>query len=270
MGLNALPEVRGVNIANFLIQDLLDENPFSYSKIGCYEQCPHKFILQYIEKQPRRKLFFSSYGSFLHQILEKYDKGELELFELADYYKNNYKIQITEKAPPNQYKDLNISYYNDGLYFFENFQGYEDKTIGVEQKVNFETMVGNRKIKFIGIIDRIAEDENGIILYDHKSKKGFKNKKEKEKYFRQLYIYAHSIKDLYGKYPYKLRFNMVRDFKIVEEIFSQEKMNEAMEWLSENINSIYDNEKYEHFYDEFFCNWLCDIQSGICPYREKL
>lgn len=249
---------------------MLDENPFSYSKLGCHEQCPHKLILQYIEKQPRRKLFFSSYGSFLHHIIEKYDKGELELFELADYYKTNYKIHITEKAPPNQYKDLNISYYNDGLYFFENFQGYTDKTIAVEEKVSFEIMIGDKKINFVGIIDRIAEDENGIILYDHKSKKKFKDKKEREKYFKQLYIYAYAVNEIFGKYPYKLRFNMVRDFKIVDEIFNKEKMDEAIEWLKESILKIYNDENFNHNYDEWFCNWLCDVAENVCPYRSGL
>lgn len=187
---------------------------------------------------------------------------------MVDYYKDNYKTYVTESAPPNAYKDLGVAYYRDALYFFENFQGYEDRTIGVEQKVSFEIDINGKKIEFVGIIDRIAEDENGIILYDHKSKSKFKSKAEREKYFRQLYIYAHAIKGLYGKYPYKLRFNMIRENKMVDEIFNQDKMDEALKWLSESVEKIYNDNEFNAKHDDFFCHWLCDVQDGICPYRD--
>ncbi len=52
--------------------------------------------------------FFGEYGSLIHKILEKYEKGELSLFELNDYYEEHFSDGVPHDAPPNKYVDIKL------------------------------------------------------------------------------------------------------------------------------------------------------------------
>ena len=62
--------------------------------------------------------FFGEYGSLIHKILEKYEKGELSLFELNDYYEEHFSEDVPHDAPPNKYFgfDVVISIIKDRLF----------------------------------------------------------------------------------------------------------------------------------------------------------
>ena len=44
------------------------------------------FKLQYIDKVPQEQNSFAEYGTHCHSLLERWAKGELMSFELADAY----------------------------------------------------------------------------------------------------------------------------------------------------------------------------------------
>ena len=65
----------------------------------------------------------------------------------------------------------------------------------------------------------ILQDKSGeFVVWDWKSKAGFKNETEQKAYARQLYGYSLYVKEKYGHYPKKLCFGMFRQKEQIEII----------------------------------------------------
>lgn len=240
------------------LKKLLDNFKWSYSRVNSFVTCPYMFYKNYILKDRGEENCFAQFGIFMHGIMEKYDKGELALYELEDYYKENYSSNITIDFPPNKWVNLSESYYNSGLEYLSNFDGYDDKILGAEEKIDFEIENEKRKIVFTGVVDRISEDENGIVISDYKSKKKFKSKKEEKEYFRQMYVYSIAMMEKYGKLPYKLKFYLFRDFNnVCETLFDEKELENAKNWLFDTIEEIYNTEVFERNPNDFFCKHIC-------------
>ena len=186
---------------------LLDTMQWSFSRLNSYYQCPYEWRLHYVECNKSENGFFGEYGSLIHKILEKYEKGELSLFELNEYYEEHFNKDVPHDAPPNKYVNIRQSYYDKGVDYFNNIdldlERYE--VLGVELKVEFKI---NGK-DFVGYIDLLVQDkENGeIIIIDHKSasikilKNGKISKSDQQHFLefkRQLYLYSIPIIEKYG------------------------------------------------------------------------
>ena len=70
---------------------------WSYSRITKYEVCKYAWLLTYIKNCEKKGKFFAEYGSFIHQIMQKYLTGELKENELVDYYLENYLKELSGK-----------------------------------------------------------------------------------------------------------------------------------------------------------------------------
>lgn len=234
---------------------------WSYSRITTYETCPYRFLLTYILKLDRKRLFFSDYGLFMHSIIEKYLNGSLKRNELDKYFLFEFQNNVISKAP-------NISifknYFQQGLSYTKNFYFPYQNISAIESKVEFK--VGNKN--FVGFIDAVAEDDDGTIIIDNKSrnlkqrsnrKKTTNTDKELDKYLRQLYIYSIAIKQNKGVLPSKLCFNCFRTGTIILEDFSQEKYNETQEWALKTIDAISDEHDWLPNVNYFVCKNLCDV-----------
>lgn len=247
-----------------ILNDVLDNMVWSFSRLNSFYQCKRGWYYTYILGRSTKDNFFSEYGSFVHSILERYNNGKIELFDILKVYDDEFDIAITHEAPPNDYVDLYTSYYRKGRKFFENFDGYSDETLGAEMLFTLYKDVLGSDRKIIGYIDRVSRDNNGIIVTDYKSKSSFKNDKELKKYARQLYIYAMAIKEIYGEYPYKMVFDQFRVQKKIEIPFNVSDMNETDSWISDTICKIYEEETYDMECDDFFCNYLCGVGYDVC------
>ena len=247
-----------------LLYDTIDSMVWSYTRLNSFYICKRAWYLNYVLKVDNKENFFSQYGILAHKTLEKYNKGELELFELSEYFNENYFNFITEQAPPNKYVDLNSSYYEKGIAFFNNFQGEEGETIGAEDSFEFFIKAHGKPRKIIGYIDRISKDKNGIVVTDYKSKGKFKNNKEMEEYCRQLYIYSIAIKEKYGEYPYKMVINQFKENKYICIDFNYKKLLECKKWIRNTIDLIFDECEFSKTENDFFCNYICGIGKDIC------
>lgn len=239
------------------------------------------FYLTYILRQSRKDNFFGQYGTFAHGILEKYKKGDLELFELYDYCLSNFDEFITTTAPPNKFVDLYSDYKQKLLNYFYDFKDIEGKVEGVEKSVEFDLDLGDRVIKFVGFIDLLIKDvEDELEIWDYKSKSAFK-KNEHDEYLRQLYLYSIDVFNHYGKYPKELNFEMFKIGETVRHKFDINRLNEAKQWVSNTLNEIYKDDKFEtkidiendimkqkskrtgkpfkkkNKEDDFFCKYIC-------------
>lgn len=231
---------------------------YSFSKLSSFDTCPYCWYLKYIEHKKGKTNAFSSYGTFVHKLLEQYAKGEVKLNDLSFLYEWEYEDAIPEEFPPSRFSDLGELYHRQGLEFFQNFEGFPDYEI-IGSEIKFEIEIGNSK--FIGIIDLLLKDKEGhYVIVDYKSKGKFKSKKEKAEYARQLYLYAMYVKEKFGEFPKEMKFYLIRARDTVEIVFDEKALQEAIDWMEKTIEDIENAWVYEKTPDEFFCNYICDYR----------
>lgn len=231
---------------------------WSFSRVSTYNDCPYAFELIYNRHIESASNALAEFGSFIHEILEKYYNNELNEFELTDYYESNYKLKVVSKFPKYLSQE---SYYNKGYEYLANFSSVKNKyeVIGVEIPVRANINGYN----FYGIIDLLLKDkESGeYVVYDHKSKSEFKSKKEKAHYLRQLYLYSYYVFKNYKKYPAKLIFNMFRKGEEIETAFDEDAFNEAIDWFTNTIKEIESTVEFkEKEKPDFYCRELCGVR----------
>jgi hypothetical protein len=241
---------------------------WSFSRINSFfEGCKYAWKLIYMDENRGENNCFGLYGCFIHSILEKYFKGELSIFELSTYYEDNFWTEVYEKFPPNKYVNLNDKYYNTGLGYFNSFEDFEYKILGVEKEVNFS--IGEYKFK--GFIDLLAQDkDNNLIIIDHKTKSGFKNKKELKEYLKQLYLYSIPIYEKYNSYPKRLIFNMIQKSELIESEFDIKEYEAAKKWAEDTIHIIKQEDEFKPKIEPFWCCYVCSHRN-FCnwKYAEK-
>lgn len=239
---------------------------YSFSKLSSWWTCPLGYKMRYIEHQTGEGNAFSSYGSFVHGIMERYANGESPLGSLPSVYEWEFESAVPEKFPPNKYADLHDTYYRQGLEFLKSFSGYDSyEILGVEEK--FEIQIDDWV--FVGVIDLVYRDEQGrLIILDYKSKSGFKNDAELKKYLRQLYLYSIYVKQKFGQYPYMLKFLTFRKQTSVDTLFDEESACEALDWAKKTVDIIRNAIDYPATCDEFFGDYLCNHRN-YCPLKPK-
>ena len=205
---------------------------------------------------------YSSYGSLMHSILERYAKGEIALNELVDTFEWEFESAIQEPFPTKLFGkkyDMKGNYYKQGVEFLKNFKGYSDCNIlGVEK--SFDVPIDDWT--FTGIADLIFEDSSStLVVQDYKSKAGFSSKSEKAKYARQPYLYSMWVKEEYGKYPDVLRFLMFRKNITIDIPFDETAFKEAVGWAKDTVSEIRSCWSYEPTCDSFYGNSLCNHRS---------
>jgi len=64
-----------------------DDVTWSFSRVNSFQKCPYCWYLEYFlsegESPPSEENAFAEIGSLIHKILEKYVKGELEMFDMV-------------------------------------------------------------------------------------------------------------------------------------------------------------------------------------------
>ena len=210
---------------------------------------------------------FSSFGTLVHSILERYENGELKLNELADTFESEFVESVPYKFPYNRYCNLRNKYYKQGLEFLKTFRGFEGyKILGVEEK--FESIIDD--FVFTGIIDLIYEDNDGnLVVHDWKSKSDFKNNAEMHQYARQLYSYCIYVKEKFGRFPDICRFYMFRTQKPVDIKFSEYDFDEAIDWIKNTVKTIRECWDFQPKHDDWFCNQLCNHRKNCEAKEEK-
>lgn len=245
------------------------EMTWSYSRVKTFEECPYRFFLKYIKHYDTETTFFSEYGLFIHKIIEMYLKKELDKDELKSYYIINFYKQIKHK-PPNP--KIFISYFQQGLEYFEDIDIPIDDIIGIEKEVFFNI----NGYEFIGYIDIIGRKNDYLLIVDNKSrnlksrsnrKKPTKSDNELDDYLKQLYIYSIPVFNELNEFPKKLAFNCFRTKKFITENFQKEKLEETKGWVINQIELINNEENWNPKLEYFKCHHLCDVKKH-CEYFE--
>ena len=239
-----------------MIEDSSKER-FSFSKLSAFHTCKYGYKQTYIDHKKGIGNCFSSYGLEVHSIMERYARGEIDLWDLPDIYQWEFDAAVPEKFPSTKFcKDMRKLYYEQGLEYLKNFPGYSDRKI-LEVESQFDHDIDDWV--FNGVIDLVFEDEDGkIVIQDYKSKSSFKNKREQAEYARQLYLYSLPVKKKYGKPPDILRFMMFRKNTAIDIPFNNEDFIEALNWAKDTVKEIRECWDFTPTCDEFFSQNLCN------------
>lgn len=244
-----------------------DNFRWSFSALNAYLQCPQMFYLQYVQRCSQVENAFSQYGTFTHSLLEKYAKDEIPDFALAEEYAAQFDEQVTAPFPPFP-KGMGQKYYDQGLQYFESFQGFGEQYEVLSAEEKFEILIGG--YTFVGLADLILRDKNTgeIIVIDHKSKSSSSMAKDLSMYRRQLYLYAAYVKEKYGQYPAYLKFNLFRENQWITEAFDLQVFKKTTQWAVETVQKILQETAWPVKPFSYFCRFVCGVMFD-CPESKK-
>ena len=235
---------------------LLDAMEWSYSRVSSFDQCPKMFDLIYLKCKDKVDNAFAQWGTLSHSILERYFQKKAELWDLPRIYDSEYSRAVSERFP---YPQLEESYYDRGLDYFNNFEGKifdEEEVLMVEDR--YHSQIEGRPV--VGVVDLVLRNKQGLIVCDHKSKGKWRSKSERRKYLRQLNLYAIRINEVYGEWPKELWFNKFREGVVDREPFCRVQMQKDRDWFLSSIEKTYKSDSFPAKPDRFFCDYLCSVR----------
>lgn len=242
---------------------------WSYSRISTFDTCPYKFYLKYIEPQTSRPMFFSEYGSFMHQLLEQLYSGKITSQQAQYTYVTRFASSVAGRSPSD---NVFADYFKQGLECLKSFEAPNGTVLDTERFVRFKI----DDLSFIGYIDMLLKTDSGYEIWDHKShnlkprskrKTPTKTDAELDEYLRQLYLYSIPATHELGCEPINLVFNCYRTHVVVSDPFSQKKQEEAKQWASSCVGRIIDESDWNPNLDFFRCRHLCEV-NHCCEYYE--
>lgn len=248
---------------------LIEDMKWSYSRITSFENCPYGFFMRYISKCKDSDRFFSSYGSFMHRLIERYYKGDLPKENMILEFLTGFAENVKGERPS---EAVVTKYIESGSNYFKNFRPLKYRTVDVEKRIDFEI----DGIKFVGVIDYIGEQKGKYYLVDNKSRnlKQRSNRKnptvkdkELDSMLNQLYLYSAAVKQEYGKFPDALCFNCFRNGEFIREPFQKDKYYQTIQWAKEEIDKIKHTEEFYPNVDPFVCRYICGV-SDECIYYQ--
>lgn len=245
---------------------LIEEMTWSYSRIKSFEDCPYKWYIRYILDEEEAPMFYASYGSFVHSLIERYYSGKLAKEELPAEFLLGFSSSVLGERPDD---GIVRKYIALGAEYFRNFEPFPFQPLEIEQELRF-TVDG---LGFLAFPDFIGEREGKLAVVDNKSrdlkprsarKKPTLKDQELDGMLRQLYLYAHGVKQKYGEFPGFLCFNCFKNGQFIEEAFSQKAYEEALDWAKRNVEEIAGEEEFRPCIDFFHCKYLCGFHDECC------
>lgn len=227
--------------------------------------------MHYIQGEKESPMFYASYGSFIHTLLQRYYDGILSKEELPTAFLLGFSSSVGGERPA---QSTVAKYIVSGRGYFEKFEPLPYKIIGIEQELHFD-LDGS---PFVAFLDIVGEKDGKLVVVDHKSrelkqrsnrKKPTLKDKELDGMLRQLYLYAHGVKQVYGDFPSILCFNCFRNGELIEEQFNEKAYIEALDWAKTKIEEITDEEDFRPYVDYFQCKYLCGLHDKCCFWKEQ-
>lgn len=246
---------------------ILEELRYSYSSLSSFNQCRYGFYLTYIEAKERSNNFFGQFGTFVHEIMEKFFKMELESFELLEYYKDNYKKNVFLSPPPYP-PNMAQNYYKYGYNFFGNFSFERDdyEVLAIEGKYDDAL----EDIKIVVKPDLVLKNKKTgeAILLDYKTSNIFKQGKKIDEdklngYIKQTRMYS-AFLQRHGIKIDKIKIWFIRTDSFIEVECGDNEI--PFSWIKETVDSIKKEEEWHATPSKYFCDNLCSV-SKFCSFK---
>lgn len=256
---------------DMIYKELIKDMTWSFSRIECFNSCAYRWFLKYIKNYKDVPQFYSSYGSFMHKLIERFYKGELTKEEMQTKFLFDFSKEVQGIRPQ---ESTVQKYIKAGLNYLKHFKPFPFEMVAVEEKVEFEI----DGIPFVGYIDYHGIKDGEHYIVDNKSRdlKPRSNRKtptvkdkELDEMLRQLYIYSAAIKQKYGKFPKALCFNCFKTGTFIEEPFKESAYNESIKWAKENISNIIKTNRFPPSIDFFSCCYICGVNDECCYWEAR-
>lgn len=257
---------------------ILANKKFSFSAITTYEHCPYAYKLLYIDDiEDRIDNFYGEYGRLVHNCLEEYFKKNIDIYEMRNYFENNYNKMVVS-CLPDYPRNIDKKYYKQALDFFSNFSFDWDiyDVVVVENTLRFDLF----GYKFTGRPDLILRNkkEKENILLDFKTSKPFYTNRRtgKEviktdrinKYKKQLYLYTYGYKQAHDEEINKMQIWFTRPSRKMTFLWNYEEEKEALLWAENLLHQIWKEETFPYNNKEkYFCDFLCSARN-VCEFRK--
>jgi len=246
---------------------------YSHSRLSCYEQCPCKFKLQYIEKvETEVEESVEAYlGTRVHETLEKLYRDVQHqklnsLTELLAFLQNEWIsnwsdeiVIVNSKYNQENYLKMAKKYVTD---FYNRYKPFDkDKTVALEERILID-LDEEGTYKLQGYIDRLTETKDGYYeIHDYKTNSRLPLV-DYIKTDRQLALYMIGVKK---NYPDVKDVKLIWHFlKFDKEIDSTRTDKELEKLKHDTINLIDEIEADEDFIARpgYLCDW-CEFK-GCC------
>jgi len=248
---------------------------YSHSKLATYENCPHKYKLQYIDRieLPEGGEGIEAFlGSRVHDVLEKLYKQLIltkmnTLEDLLAYFKDEWdrnwhgnvaivKKGFTKDHYRNAGKESITNYYKRHQPF------NQSKTLATEQLLTFK--IDDYTIR--GFIDRLSQRDNGTYeVHDYKTSGSLpsQNKLDND---RQLALYQIGIKE---KFRDAKDIRLIWHYLIFDKEFTSTRSDAQLKDLRKEvlslIKTIEKDSKFEPI-ESNLCSW-CEYPE-YCPAKK--
>jgi putative RecB family exonuclease len=247
---------------------------YSHSRLSCYEQCPQKFKLQYIDKLETegQQTIEAFLGIRVHEALEKLyrdlehqKKNSLE--ELLVYLENEWNANYSDdilivntQYRSDNYLQMARKYLSDYYHHYHPFT--QGKTISLEELIRI-TLDTEGVYKLQGYIDRLSETKQGFYeIHDYKTNSRLPLG-EYIRTDRQLALYMIGVKHQYPDVKeVRLIWHFLKFDKEIDSTRTEEELSRLKQETIRLIQQIESEEKYDAN-PGFLCNW-CEFKPW-CP-----
>jgi len=258
---------------------------YSHSRLSCYEQCPQKFKLQYIDKVETEveESIEAFLGSRVHETLEKLYRDiqhqkmnsleELLVFLRAGWKKNwsDEIVIVNNEYTQENYLKMAEKYVTDYYSRYKPFD--KEKTVALEERILIDLdEAGAYKLQ--GYIDRLTETKDGYYeIHDYKTNSRLPLA-DYIKSDRQLALYMIGVKN---NYPDVKHVRLIWHFLKFDKEIDSTRTDEELETLKldtiQLIDTIEDDEAFLAK-ASFLCDWcefksVCRQWSHLYKIREK-
>ena len=246
---------------------------YSHSRLSCYEQCPQKFKLQYIDKVETEveESIEAFLGSRVHETLEKLYRDiqfqklnsleELLAF-LQDGWRKNWSddiIIVNDEYDQENYLKMAKKYVTDYYNRYKPFD--KEKTVALEQRILID-LDEEGTYKLQGFIDRLAEKKDGFYeIHDYKTNSRLPLA-DYIKSDRQLALYMIGVKK---NYPDVKDVRLIWHFLKFDKEIDSTRTDEELEKLKLDTIELIDIIESDRAFIAkagYLCDW-CEFKS-VC------
>lgn len=243
----------------------------SYSHISSYEKCPYQFYFKYFLRIPGKDSAPKSFGMTVHNTLK-------EFYDILTMYKEGLRGVAEEPSKDDLLQIFNRKWKGEG---------YESRKQELDRKKAGEQMLSNYFDKYFstdenpvllehsfrvnfddfwlrGVIDRVDETEDGLVIIDYKTGRAPKDDRSLLKDL-QIPIYVAAIEKLHKKNVVASRFLYLEESKEFDIDVDRSNIDKSLDNVRGVLNEIKDmNFKAK---PSMLCRY-CDY-NGICNYASS-
>jgi putative RecB family exonuclease len=250
---------------------------YSHSRLSCYEQCPAKFKLQYIDKVETEveESVEAFLGSRVHEALEKLYRDNQHqkldaLEELLDFvrseWKNNWSdaiVIVNNEYTQENYLRMAEKYISDYYRRYHPFN--QCRTVALEERILIN-LDHSGQFKLQGYIDRLSEDTDGLYeIHDYKTN----SRLPLADYIRtdrQLALYMIGVKN---QYPDVRQVRLIWHFLKFDKEIDSTRTDVELETLKTETISLIERIEQDEVYKaspSALCDW-CEFKPCCRQWR---